>query len=126
VRLRRHPQPASLRVALKRALVRSVVIGIAALAGFAVSGVVVHANPYRTLEARGTTTRVVPDPDVVRTEALMSRYACSTHSLGKAIPAHAIVRDAGTGHVRLVSFDQGWAAYQGRLRGTELVAVCRR
>jgi len=59
-----------------------------------------------------------------RVQRLSERYDCSRTGLGPhVIPARTIVlvRD----HVRLATFDEGWAIHEGVERGT-LVAVCAR
>jgi hypothetical protein len=54
---------------------------------------------------------------------MIARFRCSTTGFaGREIPASALVRRDGV--VRHVSFEAGWAAYQGTRPGT-LVAVCR-
>ena len=99
-------------------------LGVAAALGVGLSSLLVHTGVVSGIDARGTAVTATP-ADVDRTDELMSLYGCSTRGLGKVIPAHAIVRRTATGEVRLVSFDRGWAAYEGRLPGLELVAVCR-
>ena len=129
MRLRRRTRPENLRAALVGALRRTAVIGVLAALGLGLSGLLVHTGTVRGVEAPGTSATTTPPVEVrqtERTETLMSVYDCSTHGLGTVVPAHAIVRRTGSGGVRLVTFDRGWAAYEGRLPGLELVAVCRR
>lgn len=52
---------------------------------------------------------------------LMAAHGCRRDGLPGAIPGSAVIRVDAT--VRLVSFDRGWAAHEGRAPGT-LVAVC--
>lgn len=69
-----------------------------------------------------TTTR--SQADFSLTVHLMERYGCSTSGLEPGVfPRSALLRGAN-GLVRPVSFERGFAAWEGRRSGT-LVAVCR-
>ncbi len=125
MRLRRHPRPASLRAALLGALRRTTLFGVFAAVGVALT-TLFQATLVSDVQARGAGSPVAVDPQMAHTDALMSAYQCSTRGLGQVVPAHAIVRRTATGGVRLVSFDRGWAVYEGKVPGVELLAVCRR
>jgi hypothetical protein len=64
------------------------------------------------------------DPAAERLDRLMERHRCSMSGLGEGvIPRSAIIR-VDDDPPRVVSFERGWASYEGRRPGT-LVAVCR-
>jgi hypothetical protein len=119
-RTRRRPRPVTVKGLIRYAVSLLVAfllpfLGVTALVR---AGVIDIGRDYHQ-----TTTSSASD---VRLDRLMRARACSTHGLGQGVvPAHAIVRDPGTDSVRLTSFDEGWAVYQGKRPGT-LVAVCRR
>ncbi|CAB4684399.1 MAG: hypothetical protein F2667_00135 [Actinobacteria bacterium] len=65
----------------------------------------------------------VADPFADTVDQLMSANRCSFTGFGPTeIPASALLR-VSTDQVRVVSFERGWAAYEGTKPGT-LVAVC--
>ena len=56
-------------------------------------------------------------------DELLERHRCSVTGFDRrTIPSHAIIRTPA-GQTRLVSFDRGWAVFNGEAAG-ELVAVC--
>ena len=56
------------------------------------------------------------------TQIMLREHDCQATGLPDEIPASAVIRTA-TGDPRWVSFDRGWAAYEGTSPG-DLVAVC--
>lgn len=65
-----------------------------------------------------------PAPQVdTALEQLMTDHRCTTTGFPDgSVPASTLLRNR-EGQLRVVSFDRGWAAYQGDAPG-ELVAVC--
>lgn len=95
------------------------------LLGVAKLGVVVAiiAVVTGTLVGGTTPSRSPVDPSSDRLARLMEVYDCSTTGLDEGVvPGSAVLRSTD-GALRMVTFERGWAAYDGSGSGT-LVAVC--
>ncbi|MBZ5735801.1 hypothetical protein K8Z61_15005 [Nocardioides sp. TRM66260-LWL] len=119
------PSPAPSRAHRRRvlALVRLAqgvlvgAIGVVLLTAWLGAPHAASGSPERTAAAAQDAVQAA------RVDRLMTRERCSPTGFGPSvIPARALLR-TGDGVVRVVSFDRGWAAYEGRAPGT-LVAVC--
>lgn len=76
-----------------------------------------------TLVGGTTPSRSPVDPSSDRLARLMEAYDCSTTGLDDGVvPGSAVLRSTD-GALRMVTFERGWAAYDGSGSGT-LVAVC--
>lgn len=106
-----------------RAAVATVKVGVAAAIAMVAVGPAVAATQdvvAERAEAQGPTASDLAAQ--AHLERLMTRHHCSTDGLGPdVIPGSALVeRDD---RVQRVSFDEGWAIFQGDARGA-LLAVC--
>ncbi|MEP7738079.1 hypothetical protein ABKW28_10535 [Nocardioides sp. 31GB23] len=76
-----------------------------------------------TIVSGTTPSRAPVDPRSDRLTSLMAAYDCSTTGLDDGVvPGSAVLRSP-EGALRMVTFERGWASYDGSRPGT-LVAVC--
>lgn len=104
---------------LRRALMASKCVIVAALAFFAVS----TASAASTEGATAAQETSAQPAGQARLDKLISRHDCSLTGFGaEVIPGSSLVLKDN--QVRHVSFDDGWAIYTGEQPGT-LLALCR-
>jgi hypothetical protein len=101
---------------------------LAALKGATLGGLLTLAvaSGLQTTDAAGSGPRPAErdaDPAQQVVSRAVTDHQCSYGGFGDdAVPASALIRDAH-GELRQVSFEVGWAVYNGKRPGT-LIAVC--
>lgn len=121
---RRRPEPTTLREAVRRGvtgwLLAATCASAAAAAVQLASGGTLVGDVLSADQGPAATAQLAYEERFAR---LSERLGCSRSGLADGvIPGSALINLDGS--LRAVTFDRGWASYEGRARGS-LAAVCR-